>query len=96
MKAYVIVDVQVTDPARYEDYKKLTPGSLVPFEGKFVVRGGEAKTLEGDWSPSRIVILEFPSREKANAWWSSAEYAPAKAIRQSASAARMILVDGFD
>jgi uncharacterized protein (DUF1330 family) len=94
MKAYVIVDVKITDPDRYGEYKKLTPGSLVPFEGKFVVRGGESETLEGTWEPGRIVVLEFPSMQKARAWWSSEGYAPAKALRQSASVTRMILVEG--
>ena len=94
MKAYIVVDVNVTDPLRYDDYKKLTPGSLVPFGGKFIVRGGETKTLEGDWKPGRFVILEFPSQEKANAWWSSSEYSPAKAIRQAASKTQMIVVEG--
>ena len=60
MRAYVIVDVDITDPVKYEDYKKLTPGSLVPFEGKFIVRGGRNETLEGSWQPGRIVVLEFP------------------------------------
>jgi len=96
MKAYVIVDVKIHDPKRYEDYKKLTPASLTPFDGKFVVRGGPTETLEGDWEPGRIVVLEFPSIEKAKAWWSSAGYAPAKAIRQAASVTKMILVEGFE
>jgi uncharacterized protein (DUF1330 family) len=96
MKAYIIVDVTITDQKRYEDYKKLTPASLVPFGGKFIVRGGTAATLEGNWRPGRIVVLEFPSIEKAQAWWSSEEYAPAKAIRQSASDTKMILVEGFE
>ena len=94
MKAYVIVDVAITDPVRYEDYKKLTPASLVPFEGKFIVRGGRSETLEGSWTPGRLVVLEFPSLEKAKAWWSSEEYGPAKALRQSASITQMILVEG--
>lgn len=94
MKAYVIVDVWITDPARYEDYKKLTPGSLLPYEGKFVVRGGRCETLEGSWEPGRIVVLEFPSMEKAKAWWSSEGYAPARALRQSASVTQMIVVEG--
>lgn len=94
MKAYVIVDVRITDPARYEDYKKLTPGSLLPYEGKFVVRGGRCETLEGFWEPGRIVVLEFPSMEKAKAWWSSEGYAPARALRQSASVTQMIVVEG--
>jgi uncharacterized protein (DUF1330 family) len=96
MKAYVIVDVKITDPVRYDDYKKLTPASLVPYGGKFIVRGGQTETLEGEWEPGRIVVIEFPSMEKAKAWWSSDEYAPAKAIRQSASHAKLILVEGFE
>ena len=94
MKAYVIVDVRITDPDRYGEYKKLTPGSLLPFDGKFVVRGGESETLEGTWKPGRIVVLEFPSMQKARAWWASEGYTPAKALRQSASVTQMILVEG--
>ena len=95
MKAYIIVDIAVTNPDRYEDYKKLTPASLIPFDGKFIVRGGKTETLEGSWEPGRVVVLEFPSRESAKAWWDSEEYAPAKVIRQSASRTKMIIVDGF-
>jgi len=95
MKAYIIVDVTIHNPSRYEDYKKLTPGSLVPYDGKFIVRGGPSETVEGDWQPGRIVIIEFPSKEKAKAWWSSEEYEPAKAIRQSTSHTKMILVEGI-
>ncbi|HEY9489311.1 MAG TPA: DUF1330 domain-containing protein [Chryseosolibacter sp.] len=94
MKGYIIVDIQITDPDRYADYKKLTPGSLVPYDGKFLVRGGEAETLEGGWNPGRMVVLEFPTVEKAKEWWSSDGYAPAKALRQSASITRMVLVEG--
>jgi uncharacterized protein (DUF1330 family) len=94
MKAYIIVDVTINDPARYEEYKKLTPGSLVPYEGRFLVRGGLSETLEGAWQPGRMVILEFPSLEKARAWWSSDGYAPVKKLRQSASITQMILVEG--
>jgi uncharacterized protein (DUF1330 family) len=94
MKAYIIVDVNITNPSRYEDYKKLTPASLVPYEGKFIVRGGTTETLEGEWSPGRVVILEFPSVQQAKAWWSSAGYAPAKVIRQSSADTKMIMVEG--
>lgn len=94
MPAYIIVDVNVTDPSRYEDYKKLTPGSLIPYHGKFIVRGGATEILEGDWKPGRIVVVEFPSADRAKAWWSSDGYAPAKAIRQAASITKMILVEG--
>lgn len=94
MAAYIIVDVNITDSARYEDYKKLTPASLVPFQGKFIVRGGATESLEGDWTPGRMVVVEFPNAERAKAWWSSPGYAPAKAIRQAASFTQMILVEG--
>ena len=96
MKAYIIVDVDVTDPKLYEEYKKLTPGSLLAFDGKFIVRGGTTETLEGSWTPGRFVVLEFPSKEKAKAWWSSELYAPAKSIRHQAAKTKMILVEGFD
>ena len=94
MAAYILVDVKITDPGRYEDYKKLTPGSLVAYEGKFIVRGGATETLEGDWNPGRLVVIEFPTSQKAKEWWSSDGYAPAKAIRQAASITKMILVEG--
>jgi uncharacterized protein (DUF1330 family) len=92
--AYIIVDVEVHNPAEYENYKKLTPGSLVNYQGKFIVRGGETTTLEGDWKPSRIVVLEFPTIELAKAWWASEEYAEAKALRQRTAKSRMIAIQG--
>jgi len=95
MAAYIIVDIKITDPQRYEEYKKLTPSSLAGYDGRFIVRGGTTETLEGDWNPGRIVVLEFPTVHKAREWWSSDGYAPAKAIRKAASITRMILVDGI-
>ena len=96
MPAYVIVEVTIHNPAEYEDYKKLTPQSLKPFDGKFIVRGGKVGFLEGDWKPERIVVLEFPDADNAQAWWSSEEYAPAKALRQRTAHTKMILVPGFE
>jgi uncharacterized protein (DUF1330 family) len=95
MPAYIIVEVTVHNPTEYEDYKKLTPGSLNNFQGKFIVRGGKTETLEGDWSPKRFVMLEFPTVELAKAWWASEEYAPAKALRQRTASTKMIMVEGF-
>ncbi len=94
MPAFVVVDVDIKDPERYEEYKRLTPGSLVPFGGRFVVRGGKTETLEGTWAPPRLVILEFPTVERAREWWSSDVYRPAKALRQSSARTEMILVEG--
>ena len=96
MPAYIIIEVSIHNPTEYEDYKKLTSPSLKPFDGKFIVRGGKAETLEGDWNPERIVVLEFPTIEKAKAWWNSEGYAPAKALRQRTSKTKMIVVPGFE
>jgi uncharacterized protein (DUF1330 family) len=96
MPAYIIVDVTIHNAENYADYKKLTPGSLKPYDGKFIVRGGETETLEGDWQPGRIVVLEFPSLKKAKEWWASEEYAPAKALRQANAQTKMIVVEGFE
>jgi uncharacterized protein (DUF1330 family) len=95
MPAYIVVEIDVHNPTEYEDYKKLTPGSLVNFQGKFIVRGGNTETLEGDWSPKRFVMIEFPTLELAKAWWTSEEYAPAKALRQRTASSKMIVVEGI-
>jgi len=94
MSAYVVVQVDVTDPVRYEDYKKMVPESLAKFGGRFVVRGGRTETLEGSWAPKRFVMVEFPDMERARAWWASADYAEAKALRQATSSTEMIVVEG--
>ena len=78
MSAYVIVDIAVSDPAVYEEYKKLAPAAVAACGGKYLARGGRTETLEGGWSPSRLVILEFESVEKAKAWLDSDVYAGAK------------------
>ncbi len=94
MPAYVIVDVKITNPQLYEEYKKLTPASIAAWQGKFIIRGGATETLEGDWQPGRFVMLEFPNAELARQWWHSTEYAPAKNIRQRAASTNMILAEG--
>jgi len=94
MAAYVIVDVTINDPVEYEAYKKLTPASIAAYNGKFIVRGGQTETLEGDWQPGRIVVLEFPTLAIAKAWWASDEYGVAKIIRQRTAKTKMIVVDG--
>ena len=81
MPAFVIANITIVDPVRYEDYRRMVPATLVPFGGRFVVRGGQTEVLEGEWRPSRLVLLEFPSVERARAWWNSPEYAEARALR---------------
>ena len=94
MPAYVINDMEVTDPALLEEYKKLSPPTVARFGGKFLARGGAFGVLEGDWQPKRLVILEFPDRQQAEAWVNSAEYAPAKQLRQRAARSNIVVVEG--
>lgn len=95
MPAYIIVEVTIHDPEQYEDYKKLTPAAIAAYDGKFIVRGGLTESLEGDWNPERVVVLQFPSVARAKEWWSSPEYTPAKLIRQQSAFTKMLLVEGF-
>ena len=95
MPAYVIVEVEVTDPAGYEDYKQMVPPSLAAYGGKYAVRGGACETLEGSWQPKRVVVLEFPSVARARQWWTSEEYSAAKALRQRTATTQMIVVEGI-
>jgi uncharacterized protein (DUF1330 family) len=94
MTAYVIVDIDVTDPKGYEDYKQLAPGTIARFGGKYLARGGATEVLEGEWQPKRLVILEFESAERAKAWLHSGEYRPARAIRHRAARSNMVVVEG--
>jgi uncharacterized protein (DUF1330 family) len=95
MPAYVIVDIQVTDPVRYEEYKKLAPPSLAVYGGKYVARGGKTETLEGNWSPTRLVILEFESAERAKAWLNSPEYREARQLRHQTARTNMVVIGGI-
>jgi uncharacterized protein (DUF1330 family) len=94
MAAYVIVDIEVTDPVRYEEYKKLAEDTVAAYGGRYTVRGGVAETLEGTWVPRRVVVLEFPTWERAKEWWCSELYRPAKELRQASAKTEMILVEG--
>ncbi len=94
MSAYVIANVKIHDPERYAEYVKLTPASIAPFGGRFIVRGGRAERIEGTVTVNRIVLLEFPSYDQAKAWYDSEQYRVARAIRQSASVAELIIVEG--
>ena len=94
MSVYVVVDIEIHDPGVYERYKALAPAGIAAYGGRYLVRGGTTTTLEGDWDPKRLVILEFPDAARATAWWGSPEYAEAKALRQSCTVTRMVMIDG--
>jgi uncharacterized protein (DUF1330 family) len=94
MTAYVIADIQVTDPTAYDQYRPLAAASIARLGGRFVVRGGKVDLLEGGPEPERIVVIEFPDVDTAGRWYRSEEYQAALKIRQSASRGRVFLVEG--
>lgn len=95
MAAYVINDMEVTDAVTFDEYRKLSPATVALYGGRFLARGGATLTLEGSWSPKRLVILEFPSVERAQAWLTSPEYAPARKLRQMSTRSNLIITEGI-
>ena len=94
MPAYIIARVEVTDWSRYQEYTKLTPGAIARYGGKFIVRGGKHVTLEGEAETRRLVIIEFPDMERAQAFYNSPEYLVARNIRAGAAVAQFLAVEG--
>ena len=94
MTAFVIVDINVTDPVRYEEYKKLAAPTVELYGGKYLARGGRTETLEGDWSPGRLVILQFDSVDQAKSWVNSPEYSGPRKIRHETATSTMIVTEG--
>jgi uncharacterized protein (DUF1330 family) len=94
MSAYVVVQVTIHDPEKYEGYKALTPETIQNHGGRFLVRGGELDIVEGEWGYQRMVVLEFDTMEQAKGWYSSPEYQEALKIRHSASEGLVIIADG--
>jgi uncharacterized protein (DUF1330 family) len=94
LSAYVIAMVDVKDPVRYERYREMVLPTITAYGGRFIARGGRTEVLEGAWAPRRVVIVEFPSVERAQEWWRSPEYSEAKEIRQATSDGTLIVIDG--
>ncbi len=95
MSAYVLVDCDVTDPVRYEEYRKLAPAAIAKYGGRYLVRGGATKVLEGTWQPKRVVVLEFPDVAAAQRFYDSPEYRAARAVRADAATMNVIVVEGI-
>jgi uncharacterized protein (DUF1330 family) len=94
MSAYVIANVDVTDPNAYDEYRKGVAATIERYGGRFLVRGGATQVLEGTFAPKRIVVIEFDSAERARQWWDSPEYRPLRELRQRASRGDLIVADG--
>jgi uncharacterized protein (DUF1330 family) len=96
MPAYVVIETDVHDPEQYERYKAASPAAVASGGGRFVARGGELAVLEGDWEPSRVVILEFPDLDAVKRWYDSPQYLEARKLREGAANLRMVAVQGLD
>ncbi|HZS32210.1 MAG TPA: DUF1330 domain-containing protein [Methylomirabilota bacterium] len=94
MAAYVIADIEVTDPAGYEEYRRGVGATIARYGGRYLVRGGAHEILEGRWRPRRLVVLEFPSGAEARRWYDGEEYRELRAIRQRCSEGNVVLVEG--
>lgn len=93
-KGYILVQVDVSNAQQYGEYTKLTPGVIAQFGGRFIARGGRTATLEGADAKGRVVVIEFPTFERAQQFYNSAEYGAARKIRAGAATVQMILVEG--
>ena len=96
MSAYVIVDIEVVNPEKYQEYIKLAPAGVAACGGKYLARAGRTEVLEGDWVPKRLVILEFESVEAAKAWLESPAYRPARQMRHRSANTNMVVIAGVD
>ena len=94
MPAYFIVDIDITDPTAFEEYRKAVPATVEKYGGQFLVRGGRLEVVEGSWRPKRVVVTEFPSLEQGKRWYDSEEYRALKALRLRISKGNVILVEG--
>ena len=94
MAAYILVDAQVNDPAKYERYRALAPAAIAKYGGRYLVRGGATTVLEGEWQPHRVVVLEFPTVDAARRFYDSPEYREARTLREGAVRMSIFVVEG--
>jgi uncharacterized protein (DUF1330 family) len=94
MPAYLIAEIDVHDPAAFEEYRKRVPATIAAYGGRYLVRGGNTEVVEGSWKPKRLIVLEFPSMARAREWYASADYQAVLPLRTRASAGDAIFVEG--
>ena len=95
MAVYAVVNIRIIDSDRYAEYIEHAPTTIVHYGGKYLARGGKVEVLEGEWTPQRLVILEFESMERFNEWYNSPEYAPLKQVRVEAATTDFVVVEGL-
>ena len=95
MAAYLVANIEVSDPAAFEEYRKRVPATIAAHGGRYLCRGGAVEVLEGDFPAKRVVVLEFPSVAAIKTWYASPEYQPLLAMRDKAARTTLILVEGL-
>jgi uncharacterized protein (DUF1330 family) len=95
MAMYAVVNIRITDPDRYAEYREQAPPTIARYGGTYLARGGRVEVLEGEWDPQRLVILEFESMERFNEWCNSPEYAPLKQVRGEAAVSDFVDIEGL-
>lgn len=95
MAAYVVAEVEITEPKTFQEYAKGVPGTIAAYGGKYLVRGGAIEVKEGNWSPKRLVILEFASMNQARNWYGSPEYKPLLELRLKSATTKVFFVEGL-
>ena len=96
MAVYLIADITVHDPELYQDYVRQVPVFIEKYQGRYIVRGGNVETREGDWHPQRLIVLEFPDKEHATAFLDDPEYQAVAAIRHAAARTNLILAEKYE
>lgn len=94
MAGYLIANIEVTDPAGFEEYRQKVPAVIAQFGGRYIVRGGDARTLEGNLPLHRLVVLEFPTREAAQSFYDSPEYQPLLRLRLASTRSDVVIASG--
>ena len=95
MSVYLVVDIAVHDPEKYQEYVSRVPPFVEKYKGRYHVRGGKVETKEGTWHPQRLVVIEFPTKDQAQAFLEDPDYQPIAAIRHATATSNMVLVEGF-
>jgi uncharacterized protein (DUF1330 family) len=94
MPVYVFANVKITDPAGFAEYQKLVPATIAEFGGRYLVRGGTTQVLEGEWTPHRVIVLEFPDVATIQAWYQSPAYQQLLQLRQRTASTDFVIIEG--
>jgi uncharacterized protein (DUF1330 family) len=94
MAAYVVAEIDISDPQAYDEYRAKVPAVIAKYGGRYIVRGGKVESMEGGWQPKRLAVVEFPTMEQALKFYRSEEYAPLIKLRQRASRGKLVIVEG--